>query len=108
MTVPGTIAPCAMATPSTPKEIEQACATLPGWSHAGDTLTKTFTFGSFREAIAFMVRVAFDAEALNHHPDWINVYNRVVVRLNTHDAGGKVTAKDIELARRIQAVSWVG
>jgi len=55
-----------------------------------------------------MVRAGFEAEALNHHPDWTNVYNRLVVRLNTHDAGDKVTAKDIDLAKRLQKISWVG
>ena len=55
-----------------------------------------------------MTRVAFEAEALDHHPEWTNVYRRVTVRLNTHDAGGKVTARDVELARRMQAISWVG
>ena len=55
-----------------------------------------------------MVHVGFEAEELNHHPDWSNVYNRVAIRLNTHDAGGKVTARDIELARRIQGITWVG
>ena len=53
------------------------------------------------------MRVAFEAEALNHHPEWTNVYNRVAIRLNTHDAGGKVTRKDVELAQRIQKISWV-
>jgi len=97
-----------MATPLTPAEIQAALADLPGWSHAGDALEKTFTFGSFREAFSFMTRVAFEAEALDHHPDWSNVYRRVTVRLNTHDAGDRVTARDVELARRIQAISWVG
>jgi 4a-hydroxytetrahydrobiopterin dehydratase len=55
-----------------------------------------------------MVRAGFEAEELNHHPDWTNVYHRVAVRLNTHDAGGRVTAKDVELARRFQRISWVG
>ena len=53
-----------------------------------------------------MVRAGFEAEAMNHHPEWTNVYNRVAIRLNTHDAGGKVTAKDVELAKRIQNISW--
>jgi len=97
-----------MATALTPAEIQAALAGLPGWSHAGDALVKTFTFGGFREAFSFMTRVAFEAEALDHHPDWSNVYRTVTVRLNTHDAGGRVTAKDVELARRIQAISWVG
>jgi 4a-hydroxytetrahydrobiopterin dehydratase len=94
--------------PLSPPQIEPALRDLPGWAFAGDALAKTFTFGSFREAISFMVRVGFEAEAMNHHPDWTNAYNRVSVRLNTHDAGGKVTAQDVELARRIQAISWVG
>ena len=51
-----------------------------------------------------MVRAAFEAEAMNHHPEWTNVYNRVTVRLNTHDAGGKVTARDVELAERMEKV----
>jgi 4a-hydroxytetrahydrobiopterin dehydratase len=90
------------------EEIARACATLPGWTFMDDALAKTFTFESFREAMGFMTRVAFEAEALDHHPEWTNVYNRVVIRLNTHSAGGKVTAKDIELATRIQQISWVG
>lgn len=83
-------------------------ATLPGWALQENTLAKEFTFGSFREALSFMVRAGFEAEAMDHHPDWTNVYNRVAVRLNTHDAGGRVTAKDVELARRLQRISWVG
>ncbi len=94
--------------PLTPSEITAALATLPGWALQENTLAKEFTFGSFREALSFMVRAGFDAEAMDHHPDWTNVYNRVAVRLNTHDAGGRVTAKDVELARRLQRISWVG
>ncbi len=97
-----------MAQPLTSAEIETALATLPGWKFANDALAKEFKFGGFREAMAFMVRVAFEAETMDHHPDWTNVYHRVSVRLNTHDAGDKVTAKDVELARKIQAVSWTG
>lgn len=89
-------------------EITTYLNSLPGWKHEGDALVKSFKFGSFREAMAFMVRVGFEAEAMDHHPDWTNVYNRVVVKLNTHDAGGKVTMKDVELAKKIQAISWVG
>ena len=96
------------AAPLTLAEITAALGSLPGWAFENDALAKTYTFGNFREALSFMVRVGFEAEALNHHPEWTNVYNRVVVRLNTHDAGGKVTEKDCALARRIQAVSWVG
>ena len=97
-----------MSSPLSPEEITQACARLNGWTFEKDALTKTFKFRSFREAMSFMMRVGFEAEELNHHPEWTNVYNRVVVRLNTHDAGNKVTAKDVELATRFQKVSWVG
>ena len=97
-----------MAKPLTTAEIDAALAGLPGWSLAGDALAKDFKFGNFREAMAFMVRVGFEAEAMDHHPDWTNVYNRVAIRLNTHDAGGKVTAKDVELAKKIQALSAEG
>lgn len=97
-----------MSKPLASDEIAKACANLPGWSCERDALTKTFKFHSFREALSFMVHVGFIAEELNHHPEWTNVYDRVVMRLNTHDAGGKVTAKDVELATRVQKISWVG
>ena len=89
-------------------EIQTALAALPGWTFEGDALAKTFQFQNFREAMGFMLRVSYEAEALDHHPEWTNVYHRVAIRLNTHDACGKVTAKDVELARRIQKISWVG
>ncbi len=88
-------------------EIDAALTTLAGWKYERDALAKTFQFGSFREAMSFMVRASFEAEAMNHHPEWTNVYNRVAIRLNTHDAGGKVTGKDVELAKRIEGISWV-
>jgi 4a-hydroxytetrahydrobiopterin dehydratase len=97
-----------MSLPLTSDEIAAACGALPGWAFERDALAKTFTFGSFREALGFMVRVSYEAEELNHHPEWTNVYNRVAIRLNTHDAGGRVTAKDVALAKRIQKISWVG
>ena len=93
-----------MAQPLAPTEIQAALADLPGWTFRRDALAKNFQFKTFREAMGFMVRAAFEAEAMNHHPEWTNVYNKVVVRLNTHDAGGKVTAKDVELAGRIEKI----
>ena len=96
-----------MNLPLKPTEIQLALGDLQGWSVMGDALVKTFEFGSFREALSFMVRAGFEAEALNHHPDWTNVYNRLVVRLSTHDAGDKITSKDVELAKRFEAISWV-
>lgn len=95
-----------MSSPLNPADVQAALKDLRGWSHERDALTKTLTFGSFREAMSFLVRAAFEAEAINHHPEWTNVYNRVSIRLNTHDAGGKVTAKDVELAKRLEKINW--
>ena len=89
-------------------DIKLALGELPGWKYQREALAKTFEFGNFREALSFMVRAGFEAEAMNHHPEWSNVYNRVAIRLNTPDAGGMVTAKDVTLAQKIQAISWVG
>ena len=77
-----------------------------GWEHADDgkAIAKSFRFRGFRDAMAWMTRAAFEAEHMNHHPEWSNVYNRVEVRLTTHDAGG-LTAKDIELAQRMEKIS---
>jgi len=97
-----------MSIPLAAEKIQAALMALPGWKKQRDALAKDFKFGTFREAMSFMVRASYEAEAMNHHPEWSNVYNRVAIRLNTHDAGGKITAKDVELARRIQKISWVG
>lgn len=79
-------------------QIQAALAALPHWHREGDTLRRDFEFADFRAALAFMVRAGFEAEERDHHPEWTNVYNRVSVSLNTHSAGGKITAKDVDLA----------
>jgi 4a-hydroxytetrahydrobiopterin dehydratase len=94
-------------TPLEAARIDEALKDLPRWSLEGEALTKTFTFKDFREATSFIVRLAFEAEELNHHPEITNVYNRVVVRLTTHDAGDRVTEFDVALARAIERFSWV-
>lgn len=71
------------------------------WKEENNQLIRTFTFKDFIEAFSFMTKVAFLAEKMNHHPEWTNVYNKVIIRLNTHDAGGVVTAKDHLLAGQI-------
>lgn len=71
------------------------------WIEKDDSLQASFEFRDFKEAFAFMTQVAMIAEKLNHHPDWSNVWNTVNFKLNTHDAGGKVTEKDHELAAAI-------
>lgn len=75
-----------------------------GWDASSGALRKTFTFDDFAGAFAFMTRVAAEAERLDHHPDWSNSWNRVVIDLVTHDAGGAITDLDLELARAIDAV----
>lgn len=90
-----------------PEQISDHMKDLPGWTYENDALSRTFSFGSFQEAISFLVRIAFEAQAKNHHPELGNVYDKVSVRLTTHDAGNTVTSKDIDLAKRITALSWV-
>lgn len=80
----------------------EALAELPGWQDVAgrDAIHQTFRFEDFNQAFGFMARVALQAEKMNHHPEWFNVYNRVDVVLSTHDAGG-LSARDIRLAHFI-------
>jgi 4a-hydroxytetrahydrobiopterin dehydratase len=82
-------------------EIEKGLQDLEGWEYNENALETTFEFQNFKEAFTLMTRIAFECEALDHHPDWTNVYNRLHIRLSTHDAGG-VTDKDFKLARLIE------
>ena len=84
----------------------QALRGLPGWADTPgrEAIGKTFTFKDFNEAFGFMTRVALVAEKSDHHPEWRNVYKTVEVVLATHDAGG-VTARDIELAKAMNAIA---
>ena len=86
----------------TEAEIDRRLQSLEGWRRDGNAIAKEFRLGSFREAIAFLVRVAFEAEQRDHHPEVFNVYSRVRIALSTHDAGG-VTEKDFDLATAIEA-----
>ncbi|MEO9805727.1 MAG: 4a-hydroxytetrahydrobiopterin dehydratase [Reichenbachiella sp.] len=74
------------------------------WQEQNDTLTKTFTFKNFIEAFGFMTQVAIEAEKMDHHPNWSNVYNKVIITLCTHDAGDIVTDKDRRLAEVIDSL----
>lgn len=94
-----------MNEPLTDNKIQKAISSLPGWGFADDTISKTYRFGSFTEAIGFITEMAFACERTNHHPELTNVYNSVTIRLNTHDVGGKVTEKDIDLAEEIEKIS---
>ncbi len=85
----------------TAAEIEAALADLPDWAREGDALTRTFRLNDFVHAVDFVNVVAEAAEAMGHHPDIDLRYNKVTLRLSTHSAGG-LTAKDVDLARRIE------
>jgi len=74
------------------------------WQEKNNALYRSFEFKNFTEAFAFMTRVAFLAEKNNHHPRWTNVYNKVEIWLNTHDAGDIITDKDRALATEIDAL----
>ncbi len=85
--------------------IDAALAGLDGWTleEGAAGIAKDYKFRNFNEAFGFMARVAMVAERLDHHPEWSNVYNRVDVRLSTHDAGG-LTALDFELAKAMDEI----
>ena len=74
------------------------------WQEKDNTLYRKFQFRNFSEAFAFMTRVAIEAERMNHHPNWSNVYNTVEISLNTHDAGDIVTQKDWQLSKAIDGL----
>ncbi|MBS1662497.1 MAG: 4a-hydroxytetrahydrobiopterin dehydratase [Bacteroidetes bacterium] len=74
------------------------------WEEKNNALYRKFEFKDFSEAFAFMTRVALEAEKMNHHPLWTNVYNQVEITLSTHDAGNIVTEKDRKLAKKIDAM----
>jgi 4a-hydroxytetrahydrobiopterin dehydratase len=75
------------------------------WEEKNNTLYRKFEFRNFSEAFAFMTRVALEAEKMDHHPDWSNVYNKVEISLSTHSAGDVVTEKDRKLAKKIDALA---
>ena len=93
-----------MPEPLTHPQIADALRDLPGWSHGDDSLDKSFAFADFKAALAFINRVGERAEALGHHPELFNVYNRVKISLSTHDADGRVTELDVALAKAINDV----
>jgi len=87
-------------------DLEKALQALPGWSRAAGraAICKTFKFKDFNAAFGFMTRVALVAEKLDHHPEWLNVYNRVEVTLTTHDIKG-VTGLDVRLAQDMERLA---
>jgi 4a-hydroxytetrahydrobiopterin dehydratase len=90
------------AIPLSPGQISALSTSLPDWSVLNGKLHREFRFANFVEAFAFMAKVALIAEAMGHHPEWSNVWNRVTIDLVTHDTGG-LSNLDVELANRIDA-----
>ena len=85
-------------------ELDSALSELGGWTIQAGKLHRQFQFNSFVEAFGFMSSSALVAEAMGHHPEWFNVYNKVTVDLTTHDAGG-ITLLDVKLARRMNELA---
>ncbi len=98
-----------MPTKLTGAQRTQALAGLEGWREVDgrDAITKAYRFADFNAAFAFMTRAALMAEKMDHHPEWLNVYNRVEVTLSTHDAGG-LTELDVKLATFMDGVATGG
>lgn len=89
--------------PYSEEEIQQRLESLEGWIYENNAIHTAFEFENFKEAFTMMTRIAFEAERLEHHPDWSNVYNRLDISLSTHDAGG-VTDNDFEFAKVINTL----
>jgi 4a-hydroxytetrahydrobiopterin dehydratase len=88
----------------TESEIYAAIESLPAWSVVSGKLHREYKFADFPHAVGFFAIAAPNIEKMNHHPEWSNVYNRVMVDLTTHDAGG-ITARDVELARLLEGIA---
>ncbi|WP_250437210.1 4a-hydroxytetrahydrobiopterin dehydratase [Hanstruepera flava] len=86
-----------------PQEIEKKILRFPDWEYYDNALHTEFEFDNFKDCFSAMSRIAFECEALNHHPNWTNIYNTLSISLSTHDAGG-VTDKDFKLAEAIEMI----
>ncbi len=94
-----------MNNPMKKEEICERLGAMSGWAWEDDRLSKTYDFKNFKEAMSFLLRVSYEAEEQNHHPEIFNCYKQVKISLNTHDAGGKVTEKDFWLAHAIDSIA---
>lgn len=86
-----------------PDQIKNNLKDLSGWEVKEEKLYKEFQFDDFNQAFGFMTRAAMNIEKMNHHPEWFNVYNKLIVKLTTHDAGG-ITENDIRLAKILNSL----
>jgi len=88
------------------EDIEEELKGLQGWSVVNEKLHKEFLFDNFNQAFGFMTRAAMEIEKMNHHPEWFNAYNRIIIELTTHDAGG-ITKNDINLAKILNSLVYL-
>jgi 4a-hydroxytetrahydrobiopterin dehydratase len=86
--------------------IAEALAQLPGWEREGDMIVKTYALPSYPAGLAFASAVGIACDALDHHPDLYIGYKKVEVRFTTHDAGSKISMKDIDAAMKIEALNY--
>ncbi len=77
---------------------------MTNWQHNQNSLQKTFVFNNFETAILFMQKASIQISKINHHPEWTNIYNKVEVKLTTHDANSTVTKKDEELSEILDQI----
>ena len=89
---------------SSEAEIQEFINAFPSWSIKDNKLHREFVFGNFIQAFGFMTEVALIAESANHHPEWFNVYNKVIVDLTTHEVNG-ISTRDFELAKNMQVIA---
>ena len=95
-----------MERPLSESEIREELTRLKGWELKDNRIVKSFQFKHFAEAMSFIVRLSYECERRDHHPEIYNLYNMVTIGLNTHSAGDKVTTRDIALAKDVDHFAW--
>lgn len=93
------------AIPLTDGQIQYALQELPGWAVVNGKLHREFKFKNFTDAFGFIAKVAIEANTMDHHPEWFNVYNRVVIDLVTHNIGATISELDVTLAKKIDELA---
>ncbi len=91
--------------PLTDDEVAAALTDLPDWRVQEGKLHRQYKFGSFAQAMGWMMSVAIEADKMDHHPEWSNVYNRVTVNLVTHSLGNKISRLDVDLAQKMEKLA---
>ncbi|MCL4263499.1 MAG: 4a-hydroxytetrahydrobiopterin dehydratase [Anaerolineae bacterium] len=93
------------SSPVTQVKLDEALQLLPGWQVQDGKLHKEYRFATFSQALGWMMSAGVEADKMDHHPEWTNVYNRVTVNLVTHSLGNQISTLDIELAKKMEALA---